>query len=101
MLLDQQSEITLLHAAVRAQDCAEAWFQMRYNAWGTNTAVEAGLRGRRLVEAQVFGLYDNATNISPEEAKQVFRMWTRHQTQIRLDESRWGVNPTERRARAI
>ena len=38
-------------AAVRAQDRAEAWFQMRYNAWGTNTAVEAGLRARRLVEA--------------------------------------------------
>ena len=82
--------------AIRAQDRAEAWFQMRYNSWGTATNFEAGLRARRLVEAQVFNLYDffnSEIGISAEESKQVYRMLQLHRVQILGDESRWGVNP--------
>ncbi|MGD9842890.1 MAG: calcium-binding protein [Steroidobacteraceae bacterium] len=80
------------YAAVRAVDRAEAWFQMRYMSWGTATAFEAGLRARRLVESNVFGLYDNDPP-SASEAKIVYKMLTSHRTQILQVEALWGLNP--------
>ena len=85
--------MTGFFTAIQNQDRAEAWFQMRYNAWGTASASEAGLRARRLVEAQVFGLYDDVSNVPADEAKQIFRMLAVHKQRIFEDEARWGVNP--------
>jgi Ca2+-binding RTX toxin-like protein/GH24 family phage-related lysozyme (muramidase) len=82
--------------AVRAEDRAEAWFQLRYNSWGTKKDNEAGLRTRRLVESQIFNLYDqydNTSGVSAQESQQVYRMLQLHRAQILEDESLWGVNP--------
>jgi GH24 family phage-related lysozyme (muramidase) len=77
--------------AIRDGDRAEAWFQMRYNCWGSNNEVEGGLRKRRFAEAQVFGLYDDPDNITPDEAKSVYRMYQLHRDDIDRVERDFGV----------
>lgn len=71
-------------------DRAESWFQMRYNCWGTNQDAEAGLRKRRIAEAQVFGLYDDPANITFDEALSVYRMYQLHHDEVDQVERRWG-----------
>jgi len=76
--------------AIDIGDRAEAWYQLRYNCWGSNTQYEAGLRKRRLVEAQVLGLYDDPADVAPDEARSVFRMVTQHRDAIQAVERRYG-----------
>lgn len=78
--------------AVRDDDRAEAWYQLRYNAWGTNEAAERGLRKRRGMEAQIFGLYDNPLDISADDAKSVYRMFEIHKEDILRSEERWATS---------
>jgi GH24 family phage-related lysozyme (muramidase) len=80
--------------AIENGNRAEAWYQLRYNCWGSNTQFEAGLRKRRLVEAEVFGLYDDPANVTPEEARQTFQMATLHRDHIQAVEGRWGETLT-------
>lgn len=77
--------------AVRDGDRAETWFQMRYNCWGSNNDAEAGLRKRRFAEAQVFGLYDDPNNVTPDEARNVYRMYQLHRDEIDRVERGFGV----------
>ena len=77
--------------AVRDGDRAEAWFQMRYNCWGSNNEAEAGLRKRRFAEAQVFGLYEDPSNVTPDEARNVYRMYQLHRDEIARVERGFGV----------
>lgn len=77
--------------AVRDGDRAEAWFQMRYNCWGSNNEAEAGLRKRRFAEAQVFGLYDDPGNVTSGEARNVYRMYQLHRDEIDRVERGFGV----------
>ncbi len=76
--------------AVAQGDRAESWYQMRYNCWGTAANSEAGLRKRRIAEAQVFGLYDDPDNVTPEEAMSVYRMFQLHREHIDQVERQWG-----------
>ena len=79
--------------AIASSDRAEAWFQLRYLSWGTDTGNEAGLRKRRLLEAQVFGLYDGPAMASIAEAQQAFASLSKHRTEVLRLESLWGVPP--------
>ena len=54
----------------RARSRAEAWYEIRYNS-GRDYR-------RRIIESEVFGLYEDANNVSPEEAKAVYEVYTRH-----------------------
>lgn len=90
---DQMQDHPLLDA-IESGNRAEAWYQLRYNCWGSNASAEAGLRKRRLVEAQVFGLYDDPANVRADEAKQVMQMLTLHRDHIQSVESRWGETLT-------
>lgn len=77
--------------AISDGDRAEAWFQMRYNCWGTFAEGEAGLRKRRLAEAEVFGLYDDPAAVTYDESKLVYQMYQLHRSEIDRVERRWGV----------
>lgn len=77
-------------SAIREGDRAEAWYQLRYNCWGTRVEAEGGLRKRRFAEAQVFGLYDDPTNVSADEARNVVAMFNRHKSEIDRVEDRFG-----------
>jgi GH24 family phage-related lysozyme (muramidase) len=86
--------------AVRSQDRAEAWFQLRYNCWGSDplnaqfphqNSNEGGLRKRRFAEAQVLGLYDDPDNVTPDEARSVYRMFQLHRDEIERVERDFGV----------
>lgn len=79
-----------LMAALAEGDRAEAWFQLRYNCWGKAIELEAGLRKRRLMEATVFGLYDNPSDVGLEEARHVQAMVERHRVEINQVEQRFG-----------
>lgn len=79
--------------AIREGNRAEAWFQMRYNCWGSADAqFEGGLRKRRFAEAQVFGLYDDPSNVSSEEAIGVAQMHALHRDEIDRVERAFGVS---------
>lgn len=86
--------------AVTAGDRSEAWFEMRYNAWGSNAAAEPGLRKRRFMESELFGLYNDPNNVTRDEALSTYQMYQLHRDRINRDEARWGVdvdgNPGQR-----
>src|SRR3546814_8721147 len=50
--------------AIRDGDRAEAWYQMRYNCWGSNSDYEGGLRKRRYAESEVFDPYRSEEHTS-------------------------------------
>lgn len=86
--------------AIRDRDRAEAWFQLRYNCWGSDPvdrqfpderSNEPGLRKRRFGEAHVFGLYDDPQNVTSEEARSVYRMFQLHRDEIDRVERTFGV----------
>lgn len=56
---------------------AEAWFQIRYDHKD-----EPKLQKRRYAEAALFGLYDADGTVSLDEAKAIYRMYTRHANEI-------------------
>lgn len=85
--------------AIRQGDRAEAWYQIRYNCWGSDKpdeqyphrlSNEGGLRKRRFAEAQVFGLYDDSENITPTEARAVYRTLELHRDDIERVELQFG-----------
>lgn len=78
--------------AVADGNRAEAWFELRYNAWGTNAEAEPGLRKRRVMEAQLFGLYDNPEQVTGAEALGVYQMMQLHRDRITRDEAAWGTS---------
>ncbi|NOT88876.1 MAG: hemolysin [Lysobacter sp.] len=79
--------------AVADGDRAEAWYQLRYNSRGTNTDpdIELGIRSRRGMEAQAFGLYDDPQNVTSDEARGVYRMLQLHRDDIARNEREWGT----------
>ena len=94
--------------AIRNEDRAEAWFQMRYNCWGSDElhqqypyerSNEGGVRKRRFAEAHVFGLYDDPNNVTPDEARNVYRMYQLHRDEIDRVEQAFGVTVDGERAR--
>ena len=78
--------------AVTDGNRAEAWFEVRYNAWGSNAEAEPGLRKRRVMEAQLFGLYDDPERVTSSEALSVYQMVQLHRDRINTDETAWGTN---------
>lgn len=77
--------------AIREGDRAEAWYQLRYECWGTERSAEAGLRKRRFAEAEIFGLYDDPAHVSRAEAGRVYDMYKKHLPEIERVERRFGM----------
>ena len=78
--------------AVAEGNRAEAWYELRYNAWGSNAAAEPGLRKRRVMEAQLFGLYDDPANVGSAEALGVYQTFQLHRDRITETEAAWGTS---------
>ena len=89
-----QTHMTGFNDAIADGDRAETWYQVRYNARGTNNDpdVELGLRARRNMEAQIFGLYNDPQNVTSDEARSVYRMFQLHGDNIQQSERDWGVD---------
>lgn len=94
--------------AIRDGDRAEAWFQMRYNCWGSDRldsqypnqeSNEGGLRKRRFAEAEVFGLYDDPGNVTPDQARNVYRAFQLHRDEVDRVEREFGVTVEGEEAR--
>lgn len=77
--------------AIADDDRAEAWYQMRYNCWGSREDMEGGLRKRRFAESDVFGLYDDRDRVGVEEAADVYRMYQANRGEITRVEQAFGV----------
>lgn len=56
-----------------ARDRAEAWYEIRYNSGNQYK--------RRIIESEVFGLYENAAAVTAEDARGVYSVYTRHNRQ--------------------
>ncbi len=63
-----------LTRALQYQDRAEAWYEIRYNSGAVNA--------RHLLEADTFGLYNDAAANNDIDAKSAFRTYTRHKSTI-------------------
>ena len=53
-----------------ARDRAEAWYEIRYNSGDQYK--------RRVIESEVFGLYENAAAVTAADARGVYSVYTRH-----------------------
>ncbi len=73
---------------------AEAWFEMRYGWSDNNAQYNNGWAARHYLESTVFGLYDNAANVTAVEAKQVYEMLSKNRAAIFAREGKYGVLPT-------
>ncbi|MGH8533335.1 MAG: hypothetical protein ACREV1_11595, partial [Gammaproteobacteria bacterium] len=84
-----------LTAALQNDDRAEAWFEIRYDTnsnsylngklrTGPYYSDEHGIGNRRYKESDLFGLYESgdSTNLPEGEAKEIYRMVTRHRELI-------------------
>ena len=84
-----------LRAALLSGDRAEIWFEIRFNSNG-GASRALGIAKRRALESELFGLYNNddgnrvENSISftnEEEALAVFRMYNKHETKIKAEET--------------
>jgi len=86
--------------AIQSSDCAEAWYQIRYNSNALQNASDPtkganGIANRRYAESDLFGLYNSgdgsAATATPDtpEAKQVLAMYTAHRQDIERYEGRF------------
>jgi len=93
-----------LGAAIQNNDRAEAWYEIRYNSNSLAKdyitkgvidpkGIDKGLARRRYAESEIFGLYDDITNVSETDAKSVYRAFTRHRDYIKKYESAYGGIP--------
>ena len=74
-----------LRNAISAGDRAEAWFEIRYRS---NANRSGGIARRRYLESEMFSLYDEgvtAGNITDAQAREVYRMFTRHRADMIYD----------------
>ncbi len=62
-----------LKAAIVAGDRAEAWYEIRYDSNGDGQHAS-----RRYKESEQFGLYNDVNNVTDDDAKVAYRMYTRH-----------------------
>ncbi|MGJ4727900.1 glycoside hydrolase family protein [Luteimonas sp. SDU101] len=84
---------------LRDEDRAEAWYQLRYNCWGSREDMEGGLRKRRFAESEILGLYDDPANVGVQEAAGVYAMYRTHRLEIDRVERAFGVAIDGTRAR--
>ena len=74
-----------LAGAIRDGNREEAWFEMRYGWADNDPNFNDGWAKRRYYESEMFGLYDNgvnATNISAENAHNIYQMYTINKARI-------------------
>jgi Ca2+-binding RTX toxin-like protein len=85
----------LQQAMVTDNNRAEAWYLIRYKAIGKHYGANDGdgHAKRHYYEAQVFGLYDNPSNVTLAEAEQAYRMLTKHRDTILKYEKLYGTDP--------
>lgn len=67
-----------LHSAIKSDNRAEAWFEIRY---GSNGDGLDGLANRRIAESDMFGLYD-AGMLTSQDALEVVKMYNNHKMTI-------------------
>lgn len=77
-------------AAFDAGDRAEAWYELTFNSNYGNARISSGsgIMRRRYLEGELFGLYDKEDGTpgfrpSEVEALRIFRMFTKHENQIK------------------
>ncbi|MEJ2267450.1 MAG: hypothetical protein P8X70_00005, partial [Nanoarchaeota archaeon] len=79
-----------LVSALNDGDRAKAWYEIRYNSNGGNSA-SRGIAKRRYIESSVFGLYDEG-DLDENQSLDIYRMYTKNQAEIMAYEQRWGVD---------
>ncbi len=81
-----------LAAAIKAENRAEAWYEIRY---GSNGDKLPGLAKRHYYESDVFGLYDDTPgSVSDAEANNILQMYTRHRADILKYEASYSAQIT-------
>jgi len=68
--------------AVISGDRQTAWYEIRYQTNPVGRPDRQGIANRRYRESDLFGLYDDITNVSETEAKSVLRMYTTNRNTI-------------------
>lgn len=77
-------------SALRLGNRAEAWYQIRYGWKDKDPKFNNGWAKRHYLESDIFGLYDDSTNVRPDEAKDAYRMLQLHRDRIQAREDKYG-----------
>jgi len=77
--------------AIKYGNCAEAWYEIRYNSNKQGTGIERGIAERRYYESDLFGLYNNEGSVDEDEEKTIMRMYTRHKNEIDAYDIKYGA----------
>ena len=64
-----------LKAAIQSENRVEAWFEIRYRSNGDKIQ---GIANRRYEESKQFGLYFDRSKVTEEEARDVYRMYSKY-----------------------
>ncbi len=81
-----------LNAALKENNRAEAWYEVRYKSnleQISNPALAPGIAKRRYFESEMLGLYNDENNVSEEEARSTFEMFYKHENTIRIYDNRF------------
>lgn len=72
---------------------AEIWYEIRYNSNSATqeAAIRPGIAKRRYFESELFGLTNDPANVTEDEAKAIFRMYTRHYDAIQSYDAQFGA----------
>ena len=81
-----------LTQALASGNRADAWYEIRYRS-AKNGANGAGVVGRRFVDAQLFGLFDNPSAPSQSDVIQAYEMLTNNRSIIMAYEYNWDTDP--------
>ena len=79
-----------LATALKLGNRAEAWYEIRYG-WKENSKFNNGWAKRHDMEAAYFGLYDDRSNASLDEAKDAYRMLQLHRNDIKYYDDAYGA----------
>jgi Ca2+-binding RTX toxin-like protein/GH24 family phage-related lysozyme (muramidase) len=85
-----------LGQALKNGNRANAWYEIRYRSnpdrptVTNNESIRQGLAKRRYFESDWFAIYNNATQVTLEEAHQVFAMYALNRTLIDAYEKKFG-----------
>ncbi len=71
---------------------AAAWYEIRYNSNGGNSA-SAGIATRRFYESTLFGLYADPNNPTLTESMQAYQVLQQHRVEILNYEAQYGLVP--------
>ncbi len=77
-----------LNAAIKSDNRAKAWYEIRYGSNGGKSE-SLGIAKRRYIESQIFGLFGDPLDVTEREAENAVDVYIKNYAKIREYEEEW------------